>query len=245
MAVTDWRRWTAWLDVAPSSGEVRIVRLKHGDGDIDASQQVLSEAEQERAAGISSERWMRQFVTTRASLRTLLGMICRQDPRTVPIGLSGSGKPIVFGEGDGGGVRFNVSHGGGVSLLAFATGREIGIDIELIEAKTDVMGIARRFFKGADIDFLVALEDQDECCDAFHRLWTQREAMAKAHGSGLNDTVFEAPLLPLLQQQVVALDGTNWQLCCLTLARQHAVALAVEGSADVRLSFWEAPDLTG
>ncbi len=245
LAVKEWRRWTYWLDQAPSRDEVRLVRVVHGDGDLAPSRQVLSEAEVEHASGIKSVQAMRRFVTTRAVLRTLLGMTCRQDPRFVPIGSSGAGKPKVLGEGDAGGVRFNVSHGRGISLMAFATGREVGIDIEAIEAETDVMGISRRFFRDAETEFLGALEDQNARREAFHMMWTQREALAKAHGGGLIDKVFEPPLLPLRQDQVVVLDGSDWRLCSLALIPQHAVAVAVEGEAVVRLSFWEAPDLDG
>ena len=241
MGSQTWRCWTAWLDEIHGPEEVRLVRLVRGGGDLAASRQLLSEAERERAAGILADLALRQFVTTRAVLRTLLGMICRQDPKTVPIGLSDTGKPWVPDEGDGSGVRFNVSHGEGVSLMAFTTGREVGIDIEAIKAETDMMGISRRFFCEAETDFLAALEDPSE---AFHMLWTQREALAKAHGGGLTDKVFEPPLLPLLQQQVVALDGIDWRLCCLPVVSQYAVALAVAGAAEVTLSLWEAPDLT-
>jgi len=47
------------------------------------------------------------------------------------------------------GLRFNVSHSEDVAVYAFATGREIGIDVEAVRVIRDADDIAARFFSRA------------------------------------------------------------------------------------------------
>jgi len=222
-------------------GDVRLVRVRHGDGDLAASRRVLCEEELRRAAGLSSVPARRRFVVTRAWLRALLGALHGVAPEAVRIGYGRDGKPQMLGGGQG--VCFNVTHGRQVSLLAFALGREVGVDMEEVNRDNDVSAIARRFFSAAEADLLAGLEDQGERYRLFYAWWTQREALAKARGSGLNDAAFFAPLPPPGEQRrVVWLGGASWRLWSPPLAPQHAGAVALEGDGDARLSFWEVRD---
>lgn len=234
-----WRNWPGWQQEGLPAGDVRLVRVPHGDGDLATSRRVLSDEELSRAAALSSAQALRRFVVTRAALRALLGALCGEAPEAVPIGCEARGKPVMLR--DRYGVRFNVSHGRDVSLLAFATEREVGVDIEEIKAGNDVLGIARRFFPAAEADYLGALKDDGERCRVFHELWTQREALAKGVGSGLDEAVFYPPLLPPGEQRRVVRLGAaaNWRLWSLPPAERHAMAVAVEGEGDARLTFWE------
>ncbi len=183
---------------------------------------------------------MRRFVMTRAVLRRLLGEICGLRPEAVGIDTGRHGKPLLTNQPHGGDIRFNISHSGSLSLIVFASRREVGVDIEETSRRTDIQAVARRFFPTAEADFLAGLADEAERSRVFYGLWTQREALAKAIGSGLNDAVFGSPLQGFDQgSQVVELGRSAWYLRCLDVMPGFAVALALEGRGEPSLSYWD------
>lgn len=82
------------------------------------------------------------------------------------------------------GLEFNLSHAGSYAAFAFALGQPVGIDIELLERRISVDGIAARFF-GERETAALARVDARRRQEAFLRLWTHKEAVLKALGDGL------------------------------------------------------------
>ena len=82
-----------------------------------------------------------------------------------------NGKPYIPG-----GAPFSISHSG--KYVAVMVG-EGGIDIE--QVKNVSAGVIRRPLSAAEMEFLSAQEDKT---DAFFKLWTLKEAISKAMGTG-------------------------------------------------------------
>jgi len=82
-------------------------------------------------------------------------------------------------------VTFNLSHSGGIAMLAFTRRREIGIDVEQVRRDFDVEAIANRFFSAAEHAQLAELPAANRF-EAFFRCWTRKEAYIKATGEGLS-----------------------------------------------------------
>jgi 4'-phosphopantetheinyl transferase len=163
-------------------------------------QQVLSSDELTRAARYHFARDRQRFVAARAWLRTILAGYIGTDPNSLTFSYSQKEKPSLGPAFDGSGVGFNVSHSGGIALLAFTRRREIGVDVEQIRRDSDLEAIARRFFSTHEQSQLAALR-ADERTDAFFRCWTRKEAYIKATGDGLS--------LPLSQFDVSLAAGEN------------------------------------
>ncbi|PZQ99068.1 MAG: hypothetical protein DI539_28810, partial [Flavobacterium psychrophilum] len=85
------------------------------------------------------------------------------------------GKP--FREGSS--TRFNISHSGDLVVCALANKMEIGIDIELISSMTSTT-------HNQLISFLEKKQVLKIPSVSFWKYWTQKEAVVKAHGSGLS-----------------------------------------------------------
>jgi 4'-phosphopantetheinyl transferase len=202
---------------------------------------VLSNDERSRAARFHFEHDRRRFAAARALLRELLGGYLQMPPAEVRFAYGPRGKPSL--EGHAAGVRFNVSHSGGLALLAFARGREIGIDLELERPVPERDEIAARFFSEWEALELKRLPAGERPA-AFFRCWTRKEAFIKATGDGLSRALdsFDVTLGPLDAARLLRVEDApeevqRWWLQGLEPAPGFAAALAVEGRPG-ELSCW-------
>jgi 4'-phosphopantetheinyl transferase len=162
------------------------------------------------------------FGTSRALRRSLLGAYLGLDPRALRFEEDGDqpGKPrIVFpAPASSGDLRFNVSHAGERVVFAFACGREVGVDVERLDASLDLDEVARHMFSRPEQDALFAYAGELRV-RAFYTCWTRKEALVKAMGQGLRAPLpeFDVALAPgglpqLLASRTLLLDPGRWAL---------------------------------
>ena len=209
------------------------VALDRAPSDVAPFWEVLAPDERRRAERFHFERDGARFAVARAALRMVLGRYLGVDPVEVAFDYGRRGKPRLVGASPP--VRFNVSHSDGLALLAFARGRELGVDVERARDLADLEEIAERFFSTREASTLGALPPAERRA-AFFRCWTRKEAWIKATGEGLAQpldafevslTAGEAPRL----ERVVGQPGEaeRWWFADLAPARGYAGALAVRG----------------
>ena len=195
---------------------------------------LLSADERERGERFHFERDRRRFVAARGLLRLLLGRYLDVDPAGLRFGYGPRGKPSLAGCEE---LRFNLSHSGGLTLLAVTRDCEVGVDIEQERPVPESEDIARHYFsarEGAELRSLGA----DEREAAFFRCWTRKEAFIKATGDGLSrplDT-FDVTLASGKPARLLRVLGEpeaarRFWLEDLRPAPGFAGALAVEGGA--------------
>jgi 4'-phosphopantetheinyl transferase len=155
---------------------------------------VLDGSEKQRAARISNQKAMQEFVRSRAALRQLLSAQTGMPAFAVEFGSGRNGKPVLQGHD---GVHFNLSHSGDMVFVAVAP-TDVGIDIERIDRAIDLWGVAESVFSGSEIEMLRNTPPSDRH-DAFFSLWTRKEAYLKATGLGFSAS--------LQQISVAAADG--------------------------------------
>ena len=144
---------------------------------------MLSPDERERAARFKAARDCRQFVSTRFLLRQLLGMYLNCDSSSVRFSYRRSGKPYLAQGSTDKSLSFNLSHAGCMAVLAFAQGREVGVDVESVDRTVQVRDLSRRFFSPQE---LAEIESSlSGVTSRFFEVWTRKEAVAKAVGRGL------------------------------------------------------------
>ena len=98
-------------------------------------------------------------------------------------------------------IDFNLSHSVDWMVCAVSGGVPVGVDIEHLARKRDVMRLARRFFGAPEVEALEALP-QEAQRDGFCDLWTLKESAVKARGKSL------PPLLSkVLFSQLHSVDG--------------------------------------
>lgn len=153
--------------------------------DVDRALGLLSPDERDRAERMRSAVARTQFVSTRAALRLLLASVAADgtEPRDLRFRYGHRGKPYLPG-----GPSFNVSHSADAVVVAIAEKGRVGVDVERVRPVQRMAGVAARKFAPAEQAWFEAAgtgADADERNVAFFRIWTRKEAFAKALGRGL------------------------------------------------------------
>jgi 4'-phosphopantetheinyl transferase len=218
------------------------VALDHPPVETAALRRVLSGTERRRADQFRFEHDRLRYEAARGALRIMLGRYLATDPALVVFAYGPRGKPRLEGHA---GLHFNVSHSGGLALLAFAR-RPLGIDVEHERDLPDAGEIAERFFSPREAERLRALPPSERRA-AFFRCWTRKEAWIKATGEGLAqpldsfDVSFATGEPPGLER-VAGQPGEaeRWWLADLRPAPGWAGALAMRGEPSaLRTWDWE------
>jgi 4'-phosphopantetheinyl transferase len=164
-------------------GEVHVrgFILDIGDEELARAAQALSRDEQERADRLVSGQHRRHFMAAHAGLRAVLSRYCGNRPQELVVRKATAGKPFLP---DYPSIRFNLTHSHGRALIAVATDREVGVDLEKVRPEVDVIRLAKRFLSGKDQAFIERSEPAQRH-ERFLQTWVAREAVFKADGSGM------------------------------------------------------------
>ena len=221
-----WGRWR----------EVNGATILHVDLTADAKREVravalLDEAEQARRRRLLAARARREFALCRAALRVVLAEHLDCNNSQLSFGYLEHGKPFAMVDGLRAATAFNVSHSGRHGLIAIAEHEPIGVDVEERRPRKDLEGIGSLVFSAAERQLLAAADDRSKR-QVFYRLWSLKEALIKAIGTGfsLAPTGIELPAEMLRgarsgEYRFAHLPEETWKLVDLG-ERRFAAALA-------------------
>ncbi|MBR5089800.1 MAG: 4'-phosphopantetheinyl transferase superfamily protein [Ruminiclostridium sp.] len=108
-----------------------------------------------------------------------------------------NGKPFAHGF-----PEFNISHSGDVCALVTGD-KPVGIDIEKIDCKN--LTIAEQVFSDKEFEWM-----SSDPVVRFHRLWTLKESLLKAVGTGLVDNMKSVEIIPFIAGAPVTYSKTVW-----------------------------------
>jgi 4'-phosphopantetheinyl transferase len=209
--------------------------------DVDASElascaAALSADELERAARLRASADRHNFIVTRARLRELLADCIGTRPEAIRFGYTPRGKPYLTLPATP--LHFSVSHAGNRAVFALARNCQPGIDLECLDRKIDLDGVARRFFTANENAALRGTPDFGRQC-VFMAIWTRKEALVKALGDGLAFPLhrLEVSTAPEADPAIIAAADPRVRLCTLhrvTVASGYFASLATyDGSLPV------------
>ena len=226
--------------------EVDVVRADLAEiDDWGALRDALSPDERLRADGYKVQEARDVFTLARGLLRIELASRLGVSPAGIAFDLRPSGKPDLRTPGQGGrDWRFSVSHAGPHTVLAFARGVEVGLDIERADRTVNPLQIATRYFTDREAGALAALPEA-ELRRAFFAGWTRKEAIVKARGTTMAQSlkVISVDLdpdatEPHFHDGAKSPDQRPCRLAAFTMAPPHLVgALAVLSSDRPQLRF--------
>ena len=152
------------------------------------------------------------------ALREVLARYLDEDPARIELRRGERGKPAPADPSSP--LRFNLSHSGGLALVAVTLGREVGVDVERIRPRRDLARLADRALDPAAAA-AVRAAPAGERAAVFHQAWARREAVAKCLGVGLGTPLPPSPVA----------------VTALRPALGYAAALAVTGDEVPPLCF--------
>jgi 4'-phosphopantetheinyl transferase len=232
-AAADFDSWNPRPDrLALEADEIHVWRAS-----LDCDQRVLHQFdgtlapdEKNRAQRFVFQPDRNSYIAARGVLRELLGKYLNRAPGEIEFDYGAQGKPALRNESSERPVQFNVSHSHGMALFAFAVGRQVGVDVELMRPDFAGEKIAERFFSPQEVMELRSLPTavKDE---GFFLCWTRKEAYIKARGEGLQIPLksFHVSLTPEKPARLQADDRSRWSLRSLRLEGGYVGAVVGEG----------------
>jgi 4'-phosphopantetheinyl transferase len=225
------------LTVSAPWPSVGSVELEHGPrvwlvalDRMPASTTLLDASERARLGRLRSPQQARRYAARRSALRLVLGAALGLRPEAVPLESGAHGKPRLSAAAE---LSFNLSHRGETAVIALARAGAVGVDVESARTRSSPLRLAARHFHPDEAAAIAALP-AELATDAFLRCWTAKEAVLKALGTGLSESmrgvvVEPDPRGPLrLLKMPGAQKPANWTLHALCLPRgQLTVALAL------------------
>lgn len=155
---------------------------------------MLDQEEARRARRFVVEPPRRRFALCRAALRINLceRLDCPND--RLSFGYLEHGKPVAEVNGRRLPFGFNLSHSGRHGLIAIAEHEQLGVDVEVRKPGRNFDGIGESVYGPAERRLLAKARGQRKAA-FFYQLWTLKEALIKALGTGftLNPSTFEVP----------------------------------------------------
>jgi 4'-phosphopantetheinyl transferase len=209
---------------------------------------LLAVDERSRAERFHFDHHRERYIAARATLRRLLGAYAHVAPEEIAFRYGERGKPAVEAPAAAVGINFNVSHRGDYALYAFCRGRALGIDIEFVRDVPQALAIGRKHFTPEESHLLVAAEANGRIQDSFFRLWTRKEAVIKAVGTGLAMPLTEFDVSSTAADgaawhavQIPARPDTIWSVRDLFPLEGYRGALCLSG-APLEVEFWNGDD---
>ena len=241
-----WQDVTGNVVLAPDEVHVWRVSLGPASADVEGMLSLLDEEEKARADRFRFQRDRVRFVVAHAALRRILSHYLQRPPAVLSFRQNQYGKPSLTGPDDW--LHFNLSHSGGLALVAVAAGGPVGVDVEVMRDDFGGEAIARRFFSPSEVEALFSLP-QEQRTPAFFLCWTRKEAFIKAVGKGVSFPLdgFAVSLQPdrparVLWVQDDPQEAERWTLVDLAPGPGYAGALALRWQPQrVCLWKWKTP----
>jgi|GEM_PF-901284 len=171
-------------------------------GGIDYAESLLDADEARRAGRLRPAQHRAQWVVAHAVQRQQLASFLRCAPHEVRYQRSSSGRPsLVSAHNDWESTDFNISHSGDILLLGITDRGRIGVDVEgwmQTDRTPHWASLSDRESRW--------VAGQADPFAAFIRLWTRKEAIVKALGTGLPDHLAALDVL-------MPTDATNAVIC--------------------------------
>jgi 4'-phosphopantetheinyl transferase len=194
---------------------------------------ILSVEEESRAQQFHHIPAKQRFMMSRYYLRQIAALYLNKPPHAIKIAYSSHKKPFLCEENTD--IQFNLSHSDQQIVFAFVQHHAVGIDIEKIKP-IHCDKIVTRFFSQTEIADFIALP-LDKKIAAFYCLWTRKEALLKAMGTGLHYPLDAFSVRPAPLHEAIYLANASWELIPLESDPGYTCSLATTLTAK-KISYW-------
>lgn len=208
--------------------DVWLIGFQMSPAEFASARAVLAPEETTKLGRFMFERKRREFVTSRAGLRSLLARYCGVRPPDVSFAYGHFGKPYLLHDYD---YRFNISHSYDKLLIAVSRFNEIGVDIERKPIQWPE-AIARHIRGERVQSGFTWLSEVSRDVD-LGETWVRKEAYLKARGIGLGCALGHSGVSPAPNAMDV---DAKWSVYNINVGANYNAAVCVYGHAH-RLRF--------
>lgn len=217
-----------------------------GDRDL-GDMSILSHEEGLRVASICERRAKWGYVTAHRLIRQMLEKAYQSPASSWMFTRGANGKPHLSPEHSARPADFNVSHTRDMVACVLAgseveaDGLLLGVDVEHLDRKVNALPLAERFCAEDEYAWL-CLQPSEAQSEGFIRLWTLKEAVAKATGLGLQmgfhafSCTIDPPAVKLNPASPFA--ERHWQMYTIISPSRHCLSIAV-GSPEPLSIRWQ------
>ena len=167
----------------PAIAHVWIVPLDLPAEVVARCREVLDDGERERAVAFLNARDRQRYTVAHGALRILAARELRVRPSVLRWELGPYGKPELAAPWSG--LSTSLSHSADLVAVAITAGRGLGVDIQHLMPRPDVVAMSARFYPPAEAAYVATGRDASARADRFTRLWSRKEAVVKAAGGRL------------------------------------------------------------
>ena len=150
----------------------------------------LDDAEQDRCGRFQHDGPRRRFALCRAALRAVLCDLLGCSNGQLSFLANEFGKPFAILHGEMAKISFNVSHSGDHGLIAYASQGWLGVDVEERIPRNNLEGIVESALTASERAELDLADERDRLHN-FLKLWTVKESLLKAIGTGMSINLME------------------------------------------------------
>jgi 4'-phosphopantetheinyl transferase len=243
----NWKVAPDQMGLEGAAVHIFAANLDRPTGRISAFESTLSPDELDRAGRFHFERDRIRFISGRGVLRAILASYSQIAAAQIHFNYGPRGKPALTDLPGRPTLHFNLAHADNLALIAVTRAGAVGIDVERIRPMTDAEDIAAHFFSPREVATLGTLPEGQRT-EAFFNLWTRKEALLKATGDGLSETLSQieisfAPGEParVLRHLEPPQSSVCWTLEELSPAPEFKAAIAVAAKGP-RFLCWQWPD---
>lgn len=197
---------------------------------------ILTSKEIDRANKFKLEKDSTQFIIAVGLLKKILGSYYSIPPEKVNLITNQFGKPVISTD-DCPEIKFNLSHSGEMIIYAFSLNEEVGIDIENIDPSINHLEIAEHYFTKYEVYYLKESINKEQLVNRFFRIWTRKEALIKAIGTGMFIDLKQVDTLNnnfIFKKDQVQFKNfsmeKNWNINDLFIDKYYKCAIAYNGS---------------
>ncbi len=173
-----------------------------------------------------------QYLVSHAMVRKVLSAYTGLAPAEWRYSRSNHGRPEIANQ-DVADIRFNLTHTCGLAACIVTRDVECGIDVEKLDSRHHLAGIAQRMFAAEECQLLEQLHGKKQI-EAFFTRWTLREAFVKAKGIGisyptrkLHFDIEDDDTIRVRFDSDLDEDDGHWQFRLLRPSGEHIMAIAL------------------
>lgn len=209
---------------------------------ISACRDVLSQAERDDVDRLSVATVKAERLMARGLTRLILSRYIDTPPGSLVFIRDQNGRPFISPMPVPG-LHFSLSHTKDFLVIAVSRLADIGVDIERVNPKLDVMDLAKGIFSRVENTELESMKSEEQRL-RFFEYWTLKEALSKAKGIGLSMPLdrFSIVITNNESIQVVTHDPellipAEWSFRLYAPTPDHRLALAIRHAGPMQVRF--------